>query len=472
MKFLKYIVIATAVAGVFAAPGCSHVTSLTQSRAPRHTIPAAQQATERAMVAEVAEPTPVIREIPAPAPQERDYTLNISSSPQVFDAALAEWYANNVVNSFGDFFSQFIDIDMDEPIVTDIPDSVYRARMRMIVSPISMGFNDIIKRYIVSYTGRNASLIGRMLGLSKFYFPMIEEELAKHGLPLELRMLPIVESALNPTAVSHMGATGLWQFMLATGRSYGLEVTSMIDDRRDPVLATRAACRYLRDLYRMYGDWTLAIAAYNCGPGNVNRALQRAGLTGTTGEGGTTTFWDIYPYLPSETRGYIPAFVAVNYAYTFHNQHGIKPVDPPLPISTDTVTVHRLMHFNQVASTLDIPIEALRALNPQYKEDIIPAVERTYALRLPQHDISRFIAHEAEILAKDTLYLARFLNQPAENLRAEVTAAATATTYTVKSGDTLGGIAQRHRVTVAQLRQWNNLRSDLIRPGQRLRVSR
>lgn len=475
MRNLKYIVVAGVVAGIFLMPGCSLLTtggSSKGNRTARHASVAgadAQRSTEQMRTANLVARNSYTgrgyslnEELDFSAWQNDDYCLNCNQ-PEVYDSLLAHWYEHNVVSSYDDFFKQFIDIDMNEPLTSDVPDSVYRARMRLIVSPIALGYNDIIKRYIISYTGRNAALIGRILGLSKFYFPMIEEELARQGLPLELRMLPVIESALNPSAVSRAGATGLWQFMLATGKSYGLEVTSMVDDRRDPVKSTQAGCRYLGDLYRMYGDWTLAIAAYNCGPGNVNKALKRAGDN-------AKTFWDIYPYLPSETRGYVPSFVAANYAYAFHKHHGIKLVDPPLPISTDTVSVNRLMHFEQVSSTLDIPIEAVRALNPQYKEDIIPAVERTYALRLPQYDVSRYLSHETEILAKDTLYLAKYVNQPAESVRKEIVASVTK--YTVKKGDTLGAIAGKHGVTVAQIVKWNKFKNanTVIRPGQKIDI--
>ena len=476
MRNFSHIIVAAAVTGIFVMPGCTrfaggpqgnritdnHPTAITRDDLRLQQDAAQERQTHDRRDSYAGSGYSLGEELDFSAWKHDDYCLNCNQ-PEVYDSLLAHWNESNVMSSYEDFFKQFIDIDMDEPLVSDVPDSVYRARMRLIVSPITLGYNDIIKRYIISYTTRNAGLIGRILGLSQYYFPMIEEELAKQGLPIELRMLPVIESALNPTAVSRAGATGLWQFMYATGKSYGLEVTSMVDDRRDPVMATKAACRYLGDLYRMYDDWTLAIAAYNCGPGNVNKALKRAGDD-------AKTFWDIYPYLPGETRGYVPSFVAANYAYAFHKQHNIKFVEPPLPISTDTVSVHKLMHFEQVTSTLDIPIEAVRALNPQYKEDIIPAVDKSYPLRLPQHDISRYLTCEGEIMAKDSVYLAKYINQPAENLKKEVTASATR--YTIKSGDTLGAIARKHGVTVNQIVKWNNLKNAnaLIRPGQKLDI--
>ena len=217
-------------------------------------------------------------------------------TPEIYDSLVSTWYSRNIVSSFDTFFNEFIDLSDDSTaVVSDVPDSVYSTRLKMLLSPIQLPYNQIIKRYLVVYTTTRKSTMERILGLSQYYFPMIEEELCRAGLPLELRMLPVIESALCPTAVSRAGATGLWQFMYGTGKTYGLEITSFVDQRRDPVVATQAACRYLKDLYDLYNDWTLAIAAYNCGPGNINKALKRAG-------GVAKSYWDIYPYLPRETR--------------------------------------------------------------------------------------------------------------------------------------------------------------------------
>lgn len=389
--------------------------------------------------------------------------LNMDNSAEALDSLVSRWHEHSVSSNYESYFRDFIDLDTMTVMSGDLPDSVYSVRLKTMVSPIYLGYNDIVKRYVVSYTQARKVTMARILGLSQVYFPMIEEELAAAGLPLELRMLPVIESALNPTAVSRMGATGLWQFMYGTGKTYGLEITSYIDERRDPVASTRAACRFLADLYRMYNDWTLALAAYNCGPGNVNKAIKRAG-------GNARTFWDIYEYLPRETRGYVPAFIGATYAFAYHQQHGIEPVFNNLPVARDTVMVDRLLHLEQVSSTMEIPIEVLRALNPQYKLDIIPAVEnKTYHLTLPQYEIVRYIEAEADIHAKDTVYLAQFLKQDVTTNTKQFNISSTE--YRVKSGDTLGAIARQFGVTTNQIIQWNNLSNpDKLRIGQRLEI--
>ena len=390
--------------------------------------------------------------------------LNIDTTYDVYDSLLISWYEQNMFSSYEKFYRDFIDIDSTASLVSSIPDSVYSMRMKAILSPISMGYNETIKQYLILYTQKRKDMMGRMIGLSQVYFPLFEEELAREGLPLELRILPIVESALNPVAISRAGATGLWQFMYATGKAYGLEITSFVDQRRDPVASTKAAVKYLKDLYLMYGDWTLALAAYNCGPGNVQKALNRAGEN-------AHTFWDVYPFLPRETRGYVPSFIAATYAFTYYKQHGIEPVAPELPVLTDTIMVNHLMHFDQITSTMDVSKETLRALNPQYKLDIIPALDKTYPLMLPLSDISTYLQNEDSILAKDTVYLAQYLQQsPTTNQKVFNI---TSTTYKVKSGDTLGAIAVRYGVTVKQLMSWNHIKNaNTLRIGQTLEIYR
>ena len=345
----------------------------------------------------------------------------------------------------------------------DYPKEVYIERLSRLPNVMEMPYNEIVQKFIDRYTGRLRHSVSYMLGASNFYIPIFEEALEAYGLPLELKYLPVIESALNPKATSHAGAAGLWQFMVATGKQYGLEINSLVDERRDPVRSTQAACRYLKDLYAIYNDWSLVIAAYNCGPGNVNKALARAG--------GGTTFWDIYEYLPRETRGYVPAFVGASYAYAYHQQHGIQSENPPMPLATDTIRVTRLLHLGQVASTLDIPIETLRTLNPQYKMDIIPATIKSYTLVLPQHYLCQYIASEEEIHRKDSTYLKEYIN-PANIEKKKLADATPAyTTYTVKRGDTLGAIARRYRTTTAQIMKLNKLKNaNKLREGQRLRI--
>ena len=387
--------------------------------------------------------------------------LNRNLTPAQIDSLVALWREKQTLQSYDTFFNDYIDIDSLASSSDTTPDSVYANRLRALVSPVQLPFNPIVKNYIRRYVDTRYGTINRVLSLSRYYFPLIEDELLKEGLPIELRALPIIESALSTTAVSPMGAVGLWQFMPSTGKSYGLEVNSLVDERRDPVRSTQAACRYLKDLYAIYNDWSLAIAAYNCGPGNVNKAIARSGGNGRT-------FWDIYDYLPRETRGYVPAFIGASYAYAYHRQHGIELTEAPIPLATDTVRIDRIMHLQQIASTIDVPIETLRQLNPQYKLDIIPATTKPYTLVLPQRSLTQYVANEPAILAKDSLYLKEYIN-PAnlDKKRQE----RSGTVYTVKKGDTLGAIARRYRVTTAQLMRWNNIKSaHKLRIGQRLRI--
>ena len=400
-------------------------------------------------------------ETAADAPRYND-RLAVDLSPVQIDSLLAVWRERQTLGAYEEFFSTYVGFDPAAAAAGDrTPDSVYVRRLRDLVSPVQLPYNYIVKGYIDRYTNVRSGTISRILGMSQYYFPLIEEELIKAGLPVELRALPIIESALSPTAVSPMGAAGLWQFMPATGKVYGLEVNSLVDERCDPVLSTRAACRYLKDLYTLYKDWTLAIAAYNCGPGNVNKALARAG-------DGSRTFWDIYDFLPRETRGYVPAFIGASYAYAYHKPHGIEFTEPPLPLATDTIRVDRLLHLGQVSSTIDIPMETLRQLNPQYKLDIVPATTKTYSLVLPQRYVCRYIQQQDSIFAKDSAYLKEYMN-PAnlEKKRQQ----RSGTIYTVKKGDTLGAIARKYRVTTAQLMRWNGIKNaNKLRLGQKIRI--
>lgn len=403
-------------------------------------------------------PEPVDMATPEPPaePEVNDITLGLTAEQA--DSLLAEWRERQRQDAFNEFFRHYI-LEDSTVIADQTPDSVYARRLLDLASPIQLPFNSIVKGYINRYVDPRSGTISRILGMSQYYFPIIEEELLRAGLPVELRALPIIESALSPTAVSPMGAVGLWQFMPTTGKSYGLEINSLVDERRDPHRATEAACRFLKDLYSIYNDWTLAIAAYNCGPGNVNKALARSG---------GKTFWEIYDYLPRETRGYVPAFIGATYAYAYHQLHDIEPTEAPIPLSVDTLHINRLMHLNQISSTIDLPLETLRQLNPQYKLDIIPATTKCYTLVLPQRNISEYIAHETEIQAKDSMYLKEYINPANIDKKKKEPSG---TIYIVKKGDTLGAIARRYRVTTSQLMRWNNIKSaNRLQIGQRLRI--
>ena len=274
------------------------------------------------------------------------------------------------------------DCNMKDENPTFTPEE-YIERLRRMPTIMEMGYNEIVQRFIDRYMGRLRHSVSFMLGAANFYVPIFEEALEAYQVPLELKYLPVIESALNPKAVSRVGATGLWQFMLGTGKQYGLEVNSLVDERRDPVRASYAAARYLRDLYRIFGDWNLVIAAYNCGPGNINKAIHRSG--------GLKDYWQLYPYLPAETRGYVPAFIAANYAMTYYCEHNICPMSTRLPLQTDTIVVDRDVHLEQISAVLDLDIEMLRSLNPQYRRDIVPGTTKKYAIRLPMTDTGRFI---------------------------------------------------------------------------------
>ncbi|MCD7963213.1 MAG: transglycosylase SLT domain-containing protein [Rikenellaceae bacterium] len=389
--------------------------------------------------------------------------LNIKYSPEQYDSLLSLYYESSILTSYDDYLNKLIDIDISSVVDTqNIPDSIYDARLKMIASVIPLPYNDIVRKYIITYTTRLNRNMSNIFGLAKYYFPLFEEELDRQGLPSELKILPVIESALYPKAVSRAGATDLWQFMLATGKGVGLEINSFVDERMDPIASTKAACTYLSQLYSIYEDWTLALAAYNCGPGNVNKALKRAP--------NAETFWDIYNYLPKETRGYIPSFIAATYAYTFHKVHNINPVLPVIPMTTDTITVKKMLHLEQVASTIDISMDILRELNPHYKRDIVPSpIEKGYSLILPQQGISAFIEKEDEIYSKDTIYLKKYIDP--QTGKFTDTVKTTQRTYKVKKNDVLGKIARQHNVTVSAIMKENNLKNaNSLRIGQVLRI--
>ncbi len=426
-----------------------------------------EQVTPRSEEHAVAAPVAV--SVPATDPTAGEQTANdltLNFTTEQADSLIAAWHTYRAEVGYEAYFNPFLAVDSlyvegTDSVAEARKDALYEQRLRNLVSPIPLAYNQLVKSRITSYVERHPATISRVVGLSQLYFPLIEDELMRHGLPIELRALPIIESALQVNAVSRAGAVGLWQFMPTTGKNYGLEVNSLVDERRDPIASTRAACRFLKDLYNIFGDWTLTIAAYNCGPGNVNKAIARSG---------GKSFWDIYDYLPRETRGYVPAFIGATYAFHYHRQHRIEPTAAPLPLALDTIEVRKTTHFQQIASTIEVDIETLRALNPQYRLDIIPAATKPYTLVLPQRMVTRYIEQEEAIMAKDSLYLKEYIN-PA-NLDKKRMERAT-TIHRVKRGETLGGIARRYGVTVNQLMRWNGIKNaGRIREGQRIRIEK
>ena len=356
----------------------------------------------------------------------------------------------------------YLSIDENCIMTTENPsisDSIYIDRLSRIPSIIEMPFNDIVKKHIEAYTTRLRNKVSFILAAANFYMPLFEEALDAYDLPLELKYLPIIESALNPTALSRQRASGLWQFMLRTGKIYGLENNSLVDERRDPIKSTWAAARYLKDLYNIYKDWNLVLAAYNCGPGNVNKAIRRAG--------GATDYWEIYPFLPKETRGYLPGFIAANYVMHYYCEHGICPMDTQLPPTSDTIHIHKDLNLNQVAGVCNIDIEQLRSLNPQYKKDIVPGNSKTYILRLPNNTANQFIELQDSIYAyKANQYLSKRKTVAVK----ENSSGKGATHHKIRRGDTLGGIAARYGTTVSQLRKLNNIKGNNITAGKTIRI--
>ena len=368
------------------------------------------------------------------------------------DSLYYDWQSKNFIN-----LDENCHMLPEGPVVSD---SVYIDRLSRIPSIIEMPYNDVVKKYIEAYTGRLRNKVSFMLAAANFYMPMFEEALEAYDLPMELKYLPIIESALNPKAISRQRATGLWQFMLVTGKSYGLETNSLVEERFDPQKSTWAAVRYLKDLFEIYKDWNLVLAAYNCGPGNVNKAIRRAG--------GSTDYWELYPYLPKETRGYVPGFIAVNYVMTYYCEHGICPMDSQLPAVSDTVHINKDLHLQQVAGVCNIDIEQLRSLNPQYKKDLIPGKSKVYALRLPNNMATTFIEREDSIYAYEAK---KYLNKRTTVAVSDGSTNTKGAKYhKIKSGETLGGIAARYGVSVKQIRNLNGISGNNIRAGKTIRV--
>lgn len=385
--------------------------------------------------------------------------------PESFEAdtkAMQEnWYLKNYA---------VIDNKADSKATVEVTDEVLIARLQALPTVIEMPFNSVVKRYIEMYVGQRKQLVENMLGLSLYYMPIFEEALDRHGLPLELKYLPIIESALNPVAVSRAGATGLWQFMLPAATGEGLEVNSIVDQRRDPYASSEAAATYLKKLYDIFGDWTLAIAAYNCGPGNVNKALRRVGTD-------KKDYWEIYPFLPAETRGYVPAFIAANYVMNYYGEHNISPALARKPIVVDTVHVTKRVYFQQISDVMDIPMDELRVLNPQYRKDFIPGDIKPYSLVLPSLQAYAYVANEDSIVNHDAaLYARRDVVEPnsgnvsGSDSKGEYVEELIVKWHTVKRGETLSSIAKKYGVTQASIRKANKI-GKKVKRGQKLKIN-
>ena len=379
------------------------------------------------------------------------------------------------------------DVNCDKPDINTVYEKeVYKERLSRIPSVMEMPYNDVVQKLIDRYSGHLRRSVSLMLGTQNFYMPIFEEALESYGLPLELKYLPVIESALNPNAVSRVGATGLWQFMLHTGKQYGLEINSFVDERRDPIKASYAAAHYLSDLYKIFGDWNLVIAAYNCGPQGINKAIHRAK--------GLTDYWDIYPYLPKETRGYVPAFIAANYIMNYYCDHNICPMIAELPAKTDTVMIDRDVHFEQIAKVLNIDISIVKDLNPQYRRNIVNGSSKLSALRLPTQKIAQFIDLQDSIYActvdnfqnkrteveidnstpqysqSTSRNSSRSSSKASSRSRKKSKKSRRGKQVTIRQGDTLSEIAARNGTTVAKLKKLNRISGSSIRAGKKIKV--
>jgi membrane-bound lytic murein transglycosylase D len=380
------------------------------------------------------------------------------------DSLVNSWYVSTAPGAYSELPSG----DAGEGIM--FSDSVYVERLARLNTIIKIRYNSIIRNHIHVYTVNKRELFSAILGLKEYYFPMIEDIFDSHGIPTELKYMAIIESALNPNAVSRVGATGLWQFMNSTGRMYGLTVNSVVDERRDPVKATHAAARYMKDLYNIYKDWILVIAAYNCGPGNVNKAIRRSD--------NRKDYWEIYYRLPRETRGYIPGYIAAAYAVNFYEEHNIRPLPLNFPVATDTIMIDKDMHLTQISEVMGIPEGELRMLNPQYRTGLVPGLTKPMPITLPLSHLSDFIGLNDTIRGyKAEIYLNKNISvaDPARSAAGSSytppdVKGRTKLVYTVKEGDNLGYISEWYRVGLSDLRYWNNIYRNTIRIGQKLSV--
>lgn len=413
-------------------------------------------------------------------PKKGQETPSISLSPKEIDAHLQQVKVEptEIPEEFSSALDYLLEnwaIDKSKPSKCkslpnpDTNDAEYKNRLTKLPHEIEMPFNSAVKSFIEIYTQKRRNQVEYLLGLSGYYFPIFEVALEKEGIPLELKCLPIIESALNPRAVSRAGATGIWQFMLATGRMYNLEVNTLVDERMDPIKSSKVAAKYLKDLYSIYSDWHLAIAAYNCGPGNVNKAIRRAG--------GEKDFWKIYPFLPAETRAYVPIFIAANYTMSFSKEHNLCPAQIRIPLVTDTILVRQRVHFEQISKVLNIPIEEIRTLNPQYRKDIVPGDIKPYPINLPHNYANLFIdrsdsiyAYKANELVSSRREEVEIVEDTQKNNQKNTGRQSLIKYHTVKQGQTISGIAARYGISQAQLKKANNLKSNNIRAGQRLKI--
>ena len=382
-------------------------------------------------------------------PAIEEYTAEVS------DSLLNLWYVQKkIAQSDEDYY------DMDSVrFESNVPDSVYIERIKKMNSFITLPYNDIVKNYIIKYSEKMPTSIGKILGLCEYYMPIFQEIFNQYDMPEELRAMAVIESAMNPLATSRVGAKGMWQFMYSTAKSYGLHIDSFVDERIDPIKSAHAAAQYLQDAYEIFGDWNLAIASYNCGAGNVNKAIRRSG---------SRAFWDLWPYLPRETRGYVPAFVGALYTMNYYKEHGIRPVAVATPEHVDTLHINKMLHLKQVSELTGAPLEDLKNLNPQYRHEIIPGNDRQYILRIPYKYTNAFLENE------DSLYRhkADVYFNPVTIKKIKEDGDGVRIVYRVKSGDYLGRIAINHGTTVAKIKKWNNLKSNDIRVGQRLIIYR
>ncbi|MEN6618986.1 MAG: LysM peptidoglycan-binding domain-containing protein [Rikenellaceae bacterium] len=368
------------------------------------------------------------------------------------DSLLSIWYVQKNLS-----IDDNISVNLDSSVFTsDVPDSVFISRLKAINSFIPLPYNNVIKNHIIYYTQKIPNKIDLILGLSSYYMPIFEEIFDEYNLPKELKVMAIIESALNPRATSRVNAKGMWQFMYRTALQYNLKINSYVDERLDPVASSHAAAKYLKDAYTIFGDWSLAIASYNCGAGNVNKAIRRAG--------GSRDFWKIYPYLPRETRGYVPSFVAALYTINYYKEHRITPRPISLPAHVDTFMIYKPLHFGQISELTGIPKEELSDLNPQYINEIIPGTESGMVLNLPYNYTSAFVDNEQIIYGyKDSIFFNPIIYNESKTSAPE----RTSITHTVRSGETLSKIARKYRVKLSDLQSWNRVKST-IKPGQRL----